>query len=194
MKTVIDISLGKSIFTIDEDAYNKLQGYLRSFGASLPNKQDRDEVMEDIELRIAELFQKDRQYQRQVVDIKMVDTVISLLGNVEGNSANETRTETKYSQSKETTEMKTSKKLYRNPDDKKLGGVCSGLAIYFDVDPTIVRLIFLALFFGGGSGFLVYLICWIVIGEANTVAKKLEMRGIPATAENIKNFSEQNYN
>lgn len=85
--------------------------------------------------------------------------------------------------------MESSKKFYRNPDDKRFGGVCSGIAAYFNIDPTIVRILFIVFILSGGSGILAYVILWIIMDEADTVAKKLQMRGIEPTAENIKNFN-----
>ena len=189
MKKVIDITIGKIVFTIEDDAYARLEAYLRSFEASLPNDKEREEVMEDIELRIAELFQKERKFDRQVIDLKIVESVIACLGEVEDKQADK---KTNYSQPKSQNNMKTTKKLYRNPDDKKVAGVCSGIAAYFDIDPTIVRLILIILVISGGSGVLAYIILWIVMDEADTVAKKLEMNGEPVTAENIKNYTETN--
>lgn len=190
MKKVIDITIGKVVFTIEDDAYARLEAYLKSFEESLPDNKDRAEVMEDIELRIAELFEKESKFPRQVIDLKIVESVIACLGEVENDKSE--KTTNNNSQSNTYYNMKTSKKLYRNPDDKKIAGVCSGLATYFDIDPTIIRLIFVILVISGGSGVLAYIILWVVTEEADTVAKKLAMRGEPVTAENIKNYTDNN--
>lgn len=190
MKKVIDITIGKVVFTIEDNAYARLEAYLKSFEESLPDNKDRAEVMEDIELRIAELFEKESKFPRQVIDLKIVESVIACLGEVENDKSE--KTTNNNSQSNTYYNMKTSKKLYRNPDDKKIAGVCSGLATYFDIDPTIIRLIFVILVISGGSGVLAYIILWVVTEEADTVAKKLAMRGEPVTAENIKNYTDNN--
>lgn len=192
MKKVIDITIGKVVFTMEDDAYARLEAYLKSFEESLPDNKDRAEVMEDIELRIAELFEKESKFPRQVIDLKIVESVISCLGEVESEKFE--KTSNSSSQSNTYNNMKTSKKLYRNPDDKKIAGVCSGIAAYFEIDPTIIRLIFVILFISGGSGVLAYIILWVVMEQADTVAKKLEMRGEPVTAENIKNYTDNNRN
>ncbi len=192
MKKVIDITIGKVVFTIEDDAYTRLEAYLKSFEESLPNNKERAEVMEDIELRIAELFEKESKFPRQVIDLKIVESVIACLGEVENNKSE--KTTNNNPQSNTQYNMKPSKKLYRNPDDKKIAGVCSGIAAYFDVDPTIIRLILVILVISGGSGVLAYIILWVVMEEADTVAKKLEMRGEPVTAENIKNYTDNNRN
>jgi phage shock protein PspC (stress-responsive transcriptional regulator) len=188
MKKVIDITIGKVVFTMEDDAYFRLKAYLKSFEDSLPNDKERAEIMEDIELRIAELFEKESKYPRQVIDLKIVESVVACLGEVSNAADGEAKEE--YSQQNTQTNMRTSRKLYRNPDDKKIAGVCSGLAAYFDVDPTLIRLVFvLLLIVGVGSSVLAYFILWIVMDEADTVAKKLQMKGEPVTAENIKNHS-----
>lgn len=192
MKKVIDITIGKVVFTIEDDAYARLEAYLKSFEASLPNDKEREEVMEDIELRIAELFQKESKFDRQVIDLKIVESVIACLGEVENNESEKI---TKNSQSNTQNKMNTTaKKLYRNPDDKKVAGVCSGIAAYFDLDPTVIRLLLVIFVLCGGSGILAYIILWVIMGEADTVAKKLEMRGEPVTAENIRKYTDNNKN
>lgn len=183
MKKVIDVNIGGVNFSIEDDAYIRLKSYLSGFEASLPNKEDAKEIMEDVESRIAELFQKEIKYSNQVVDMIIVNNVIACLGEVEieMNTNNST-----------TSNMKTDRKLYRNPDDKKIAGVCSGLAVYFNIDATLIRIFFIVLFFGYGSALLVYVVLWIIMPEATTVAQKLEMYGEPVTAESIKNYSSNN--
>jgi len=180
MKKVIDVNIGGVNFTVEDDAYIRLKSYLASFEASLP-KEDAKEIMEDVEIRVAELFQKEINYPNQIIGMKSVEGVIACLGEVEENNNN----------NNETTEnkMKTDKKLYRNPDDKKIAGVCSGLGAYFNIDPTLVRILFVVLLLGYGSTFVAYIILWIVMPEAITVVQKLEMRGNPVTAENIRNYN-----
>ena len=85
--------------------------------------------------------------------------------------------------------MKTTKKFYRDSDNKMLGGVCGGLSAYFDVDPSLMRILFAALFLSGLS-LLVYLVFWIATPKAVTPAQKCELRGLPVTAENLARFSE----
>ena len=87
---------------------------------------------------------------------------------------------------------RTTKKLYRDPENRILGGVCSGMSIYWNIDPVIIRILFVIAALWGGGGIFVYLILWIVIPEARTAAERLEMTGEPVTAENIgKTFYDQ---
>ncbi|MDU1905575.1 MAG: PspC domain-containing protein [Dysgonomonas sp.] len=185
MKKVIEVNIGGINFNIEDDAYMRLKSYLTDFEASLPNKEDAREIMEDVESRVAELFQKEIKYPNQVVDMNAVNSVIACLGEVDKEKVtNNESTEFK---------MKPGRKLYRNPEDKKIAGVCGGLAIYFNIDSTLIRVIFILLiFFGFGSPFLIYFILWIVMPEANTVVQKLEMYGEHVTAENIKNYTTGN--
>jgi len=85
------------------------------------------------------------------------------------------------------------RRLYRDPDNRVFGGVCGGLGAYLDVDPVIIRIILVVLFFAFGVGLLVYLIMWIVVPEAKTTAQKLEMRGDPVNASNIGNFFREEF-
>lgn len=186
MKKVVEVNIGGVNFTIEDDAYIKLKSYLARFASTLPSDEAK-EIMEDIEIRVSELFQKEIKYPNQVVDENTVDSVIECLGEVD---ASETKTENKtssntYNQKK----MRSEKKLYRNPDDKKIAGICSGLAEYFNVDVTLIRIIFVVALLVYGSTLLIYIVLWIAMPEALTVSQKMEMRGELVTAENIKKNS-----
>jgi phage shock protein PspC (stress-responsive transcriptional regulator) len=182
MKKVITANIGGFCFVVEEDAYGRLDRYLKSFRATLSNKQDAAEIMEDIEARIAEIFHEKLKSSIQVVDLKLVEKVISQLGYPEGSPHVEEQATTESS-------SRASKRLFRDPDNTMLGGVCSGLGAYFDVDLTLIRVIFLVALFFGGLSFWVYIIMWIVVPKANTIAEKLQMRGEAVNAENISNFS-----
>jgi phage shock protein PspC (stress-responsive transcriptional regulator) len=182
MKKVITANIGGFCFLVEEDAYFRLDKYLNSFRASISNKQDIAEIMEDIEARIAEIFHENFKTSNQVVDMKLVDKVISQLGYPEGNAHKKEPSPTGVNQ-------KGPKRLFRDPDNTMLGGVCSGLAAYFDVDLTLIRVLFLVGLIPGGVSFWVYIIMWIVVPKANTIAEKLQMRGVAVNAENISNFS-----
>jgi phage shock protein PspC (stress-responsive transcriptional regulator) len=182
MKKVITANIGGFCFVVEEDAYAHMDRYLNSFRASISNKQDIAEIMEDIEARSAEIFHENLKAPQQVVDMKLVHKVIAQLGYPEGVTPSEAQT------SAETT-YKAPKRLFRDPDNTMLGGVCSGLAAYFDVDITLIRVIFLVALIAGGASFWIYIIMWIVVPKANTIAEKLQMRGEAVTADNISNYS-----
>ncbi|HUH35843.1 MAG TPA: PspC domain-containing protein [Moheibacter sp.] len=188
MDKTIAISLGGFSFTIDEIAYRKLKTYLDEIRQSLNNMEGSDEIMSDVEIRIAELF-KERLSNREVVNESDIDAVMLVMGrpeqymDEENDSSNES--------SVFTTE-KTKKKLFRDVDEKVLGGVLSGLAHYLGIETWITRVVFIVLVFADipltGTSFTVvsYLILWIILPKAQTTAQKYEMHGRAANFENIK--------
>ena len=182
----MEVSIGGISFTIEEDAYYKLRDYLNRFEATIANRQEAREVMEDVEARVAEIFMKERKFQGQVIDMRLVEIVINHLGDIDMGQTNSNQGGyggyANYDNSN-------AKRFYRDPDDKKIAGVCSGLSAYFGIDVTLIRIIFLVALLGYGSAFFLYIVLWIATKEAVTVAQKLEMRGIPVTAENIRNFT-----
>jgi phage shock protein PspC (stress-responsive transcriptional regulator) len=189
MKKVIEVSIGGINFTMEDDAYYRLKEYLRRFEETISDKKEAREVMEDVEARVAEIFQKEMKFSNQVVDMRLVQVVIDHLGEVEPKAQNENKSSSQdgYDPGQEYT--KGNKKFYRNMDDKMLAGVCSGIATYTGVDVTIIRLIFVALAFAYGSTILAYFILWIVSPRAETIAQKLELRGYAPTADNIRKFT-----
>ncbi len=183
MKKVLTANVGGFCFVVEEDAYARLDAYLNSFRASIADKRDAAEIMEDIESRVAEIFQETLKTSSQVVDMKLVDKVIALLGYPEGAPRVEEKA-TAFDAS-----AKAPKRLFRDPDNTMIGGVCSGLGAYFNVDLTLVRVVFLIGLFFGTLSFWVYIIMWIAVPKAKTITEKLQMRGEPVTAENILKFS-----
>lgn len=192
MKKVTYACIGGRSFTLDDDAYSRLSAYLEHFRAklSVPELQ-KGEVMDEIEGRIAELFYQEVGDGSRVVSLQLVEKVVSTLGMPDGSAeggAGSTGASSFASGSAYGPE-KAPRKLYRDMDEKRLGGVCSGLASYFDVDVTLVRVLMLVAFFCGSAGFWVYIILWIAVPAADTPARKCEMHGIPATAENMARYA-----
>ncbi len=193
MKKTINVAIGGCSFTIDEDAYNTLNDYLERFKAALDSTSSSSGVMDELEVRIADLL-KGRLGGRQVVDLVMTQSVIGELGYPEGYNPAEEQTGKEEAPKEEyhysgTDGEKPARKLFRDPDGKKLAGVCSGIALFLNVDVVLIRVIFLVALICGSAGFWIYLVIWIAAPEARTAAEKCELRGIPATAENIKRFS-----
>ena len=192
MKRVTSVSVGGRNFTLNDDAYNRLDAYLKHFKAklSVPESQ-KGEVMDDIESRISDLFYQEVGESSRVVTLELVERVVSTLGMPDGSP------ETGYTYSSAFPEDKVPKKLYRDMEGKGVAGVCSGLAYYFDIDVTIIRIIMLVALLAGTSGFWIYVVLWIAVPKALTPAQQCEMRGIPATAENMarfKNHTSETYN
>lgn len=189
MKKVLSVGIGGRTFTIDEDAYQKLDAYIERFRQKTQMGYQTKEVIDDLECRIAELFTdalNSRKYD--VVNIALVNEVISQLGMPDG-SASDAEFYSNQNTNYNYQQPKPSKKFYRDSDSKVIGGVCSGLALYFDIDIMLVRVLFVVALICGSLGFWVYVIFWIVAPLATTAAQKCEMRGLPITAENLRRFS-----
>lgn len=183
MNKTININLGGIFFHIDELAYQKLKLYLDAIRRSLSDDpQGRDEILNDIELRIGELLSERTANDRMVINDSDIDEITKIMGRPEDYSVDEELFEDEPKYSKSTS----SKKLFRDADDKFLGGVCSGLAHYFGMDVIWMRLLWLVLFFFFGTGFLVYILLWILIPQAETTAEKLQMKGEPVNISNIE--------
>ncbi len=189
MKTTITINLGGIVFHIDDDAYEMLHTYLIAIEKQFFNEDERKEVMSDIEVRLSELFKETLGTKRDVIMKGDVSKVIEIMGEPEDfmddEAANESA-KTETGNQRRSTTGKSTRRLYRDPDNRILGGVCGGLGAYFNMDPLVFRIIFLVFLFAGTVGFWIYIILWIAIPEATTTAQKLEMRGEPITIENIK--------
>jgi phage shock protein PspC (stress-responsive transcriptional regulator)/uncharacterized membrane protein len=168
MKKVININFQGRVIPIEEPAYDVLKQYTDSLRRYFAKEEGRDEIISDIENRIAELFSENLKKGATCITEAEVNTVIASIGRPEdfdGMGAETSATGTAYQQ--QSTGAKTDEprgSLYRNEKDKILGGVCSGLANYLRIDPAIVRILFALITFGGfGAGFLLYIILWIVL-------------------------------
>ena len=197
MKKTIDINLGGMLFHLDEDAYAMLSAYLEALRRHLAATEGREEVLADIEARIAELFSQYAAGSSKVVTVLNVQAAMSTLGQpqdfgteAEGGSASESSEE---SSSESSAEPKDRRRLYRDADDKVIGGVCAGFANYFSIDVVVVRVVFLVLGFFTGFGFILYLILWAATPKAVTPAERLAMKGKPATFENIRQTVEEEF-
>ena len=178
MKKNITANINGIIFHIDEDAYEKLDIYLQKIKEHYKNNESFDEIVNGIENRIAELLKDKLSETKNVITIQDVSEVINIMGQpVSENDVDNIITENK---------IKNKKKLYRDPDDKILGGVCSGLGHYFGIQPIWIRLIFIIACFIFGSSLLIYIILWAVIPIASTTIEKLEMKGEPVNIDAIE--------
>ncbi len=267
MKKNISINISGIIFHIEEDAYEQLSDYLQSINRYFSNFDDSDEIIADIESRIAEIFLAKLSEEKQVITSEDVSSLISTMGNVsdfqameqdepiESGSASyssssssgsyETETRRLYRDEKrkivggvcsglayyfnidpvwvrllmlllilgygagliiyivlwivvpgnyDLPEQNNFKKMYRDPDNRVLGGVSSGIAAYFGVDTIIIRLLFVIFTIAGGTGILAYIILWIVLPEARTISDKVRMKGDPVTLTNIESSVKKNLN
>ncbi|WP_445455225.1 PspC domain-containing protein [Flavobacterium sp. HNIBRBA15423] len=186
MNKTISINLGGFFFHIDEDAYQKLTRYFDAVKRSL-SPEGRDEIIKDIESRIAELFQERIKSEKQVISLTEIDDVIAIMGQPEDYKIDEETSYSSDSSYTNTTRTSKSKKLYRDKDNAILGGVSAGFGHYFNIDPLWIRLgMVLIVIAGVGSPILIYLLLWIIVPEALTTSQKLEMRGEPINISNIE--------
>lgn len=189
MNKTVTVNIGGIVFHIDENAYERFKAYLESIRIHFSSAEGRDEIMQDIESRIAEMFQERVTDGKQVITLNDVDEVTSVMGRPEqffDESEKKPESEKSSATDESTFTTPTQKRLYRNPDEKVFGGVCSGIAAYFDIDPVWVRLLFAFVFFVFGSGFILYIVLWIIIPQAESSVEKLKMRGEAVNINNIE--------
>jgi len=182
MKKTLTINLGGIVFHIDEDAYFSLNQYLENLKKHFSQQEGSQDILNDIESRIGEILNDQRTETKQVITMDDVINIISIMGQpVEMDQEENPKSGTEVPGGE-----KGDKRFFRNPDEKIIAGVCSGIAAYFHFDPVWVRLIFIIFVAAGGSGILLYLVLWIVIPEARTTSAKLEMRGKKINISNIE--------
>ena len=185
MNKTISINLGGFFFHIDEDAFSKLTRYLDAVKRSL-SPEGREEVIKDIESRIAELFQEKIKNEKQVIGSKEVDDMIVIMGQPEDYKIDDEPKNSFNSSNYNYSNNGGTKKLYRDKDNAIIGGVLSGISQYIGVDPIWLRIFMAILLVFFGTGFFIYIILWIIIPEARTTTQKLEMRGMPINITNIE--------
>ncbi len=188
MKKTFTINLSGTVYHIDEDAYNLLDNYLENLKHYFRKEEGADEIIDDIERRISELCSEKLSSDKNVINIVDIENIIAQIGSPEqmGREEDNASSHAINEENSTTNKTKKNRRLFRNPDDKILGGVASGLSLYFGVDVANVRLLLLLfLVLGCGTLVPVYIICWILIPEATTAAEKLSMRGEAVTVENI---------
>jgi phage shock protein PspC (stress-responsive transcriptional regulator) len=181
MNKTLSVNIGGYVFNIEEDAYQALQNYLEAIARNFKKQSGADEIMADIEARIAELFNEALVGGRQVVIIKDVELVIERMGRPEqvaGEEDEEAQNNEQFNEPKD-------RRLYRDPDNAMLGGVCSGLGYYLGWEPSVIRIIFFLLAFFGFAAIPIYIILWIAMPEAKTTSEKLRMKGQKINVENI---------
>jgi phage shock protein PspC (stress-responsive transcriptional regulator) len=169
MDKTININLGGILFNIDEDAFRILRDYLQAVSSRFANVQGGHETVEDIEMRIAEIFQSQKG-NAGAISKENVEAMITIIGKPEDFEPGGQETDApQYTSQK--------KRMFRNPDDKIIGGVSSGIAAYLDTDPVLFRILFVLSAIFLGIGFFVYLGLWIALPEARTESQKKSMYG-----------------
>jgi len=190
MNKIFNVNLGGYPFTIDENAYHKLNIYLDTIAAHFADSEGCDEILEDIEARMAELF-NEKMKNKAIVDNKDLQDVIAIMGKPEDFGAaaisdDEAYESASHKTRKEQPRVKTGKRLFRDGEEKVIAGVCSGVASYFGIqDPLWVRLGWIVAVMLLGIPLILYPLLWIIVPEAKTAGDKLAMKGEPANISNI---------
>src|SRR5687768_2486718 len=173
MKKTINVNIGGMMFHLDDDAFDKLKSYLDTLKTKFSKMEGGDEIIGDIEGRIAEIFKEKLGSTREVVSIDDVNEMVGIMGDPSAYLDEET--ETTSSTSEVPPVIK--RRLFRDPEKRVIGGVCSGFAAYFNIDPWLVRAIVIGLVLFGGVSFLLYFIFWIAMPKAVTTTDRLMMKG-----------------
>ena len=193
MKRTTTINLAGLVYHIEEDGFQVLKSYFEEIKRVFATQEGVEEMVEDIEARVAELFQERLSKSKEVVTLVDVEEVIAIMGSpskFDDETSFDEQEKTEQNSNQEKNDQGNSKRLYRDTDEGMLGGVSAGLAHYFNIDPVLLRVLWIVLVIAGGSGVLIYIIAWIAIPEAKTTAQKLHMRGRSANLDNIKSFAD----
>lgn len=195
MKKTFSINISGVGFVIDEDAYEMLGEYLDTLRHAFSRTDGAEDLLQDMELRIAELLCERPGGQNAIVSLEDIEKVIAQMGRPEEMDVEIEATDPATDEAEEVkVEMqeppaytpRAKRRLFRDPENKMLGGVCAGIAAYLDVDVTWVRLAVVAITILSMSvGAIGYLVLWIVVPEAVTPTQRLQMRGEAPTLENI---------
>ncbi len=192
MNKTVNINLAGTFFHIDEGAFGKLQRYLAAIKKSLSDPQGSNEIIKDIEARIAELFTEKLESSTQVVTVKELDEVITVMGQPEDYMVDEEIFEDAPPRSRRS--RSSYKQLFRDEDNKVIAGVSSGLGHYLGIDSVWVRLFWVILcIFSSGIFILIYILLWIIVPAAVSTSEKLKMRGEPINISNIEKKFKEGY-
>lgn len=196
MKKTININLGGLVFSIDEDAFDRLSKYIDALKQKFTNVDEQNEIIQDIEYRFAELFNAKINKSNEVVNIEMVNSAIATMGEPEEiEDELENNEKSNYQQQTSSSDF-VNKKLFRDPDDKIFAGVISGLSKYFGMkDPIWFRILMVLVVFAGvGFPIGIYFLLWFLVPEAKNASDRLQMNGDPINLDNIEDQVKKNIN
>lgn len=194
MKKIININLSSRLIPIEDSAYDTLRLYLDSLKKYFAQEDGADEIMSDIEGRIAEVFQDKLKKGAHCITDQDIEDIKASMGTPsqledetnagsQGIGAEQAEKKTAFDFEQY---IRPTKRFYRDPDHKLIGGVCGGLGAYFNIDPVVFRVLFVVFAVLYGTGFIIYLVLWFATPEAQSTAEKLEMRGEKVDLNNIK--------
>ncbi len=189
MNKTIDVNIANQIFHIDENAYKVLKNYLDAIKSYLSTEAGRDEIIQDIESRIAELFIERMISDKQVITSEDVNEIIKIMGEPKDYSISDDE-----GHQQNHSQHSVDKKLYRDKDQSYISGVSAGLSHYLGIDVVWVRLLWILFaILSFGWAILIYILFWILVPEANTTAEKLAMKGEPINLSNIEKKIKEGY-
>lgn len=185
-KTII-ININGIVFHIEEDAYEILKNYMTEVKRHFAYSSDSDEIVTDIENRLAEMFnERLAEHNKQVIVLADVEEITAKMGKASDFDTNEEEDALKPE------EFKASRTLFKDSDNRIIGGVCAGLGYYFNIEVKYVRLFTILLTLFSGIGLILYIILWIILPTAKTRQEKMAMRGEPINLQSFKkNFDEE---
>jgi phage shock protein PspC (stress-responsive transcriptional regulator) len=186
MKKTISVNIKGLNFIIEEDAYEILQNYLKRLEDALQSVESAKEIIEDVELRIAELCSEVIAARKQVIEEDDIRSILNKLGEPE-----QFIEEQEHTESHQYTENRSEKRIFRDTDKGMIAGVCAGIASYTNLDIAIIRAIFVVFLIFGGFGVPLYFVLWIIIPRAASTIDKLRMQGKPITVESLREEVEQ---
>jgi len=184
MKRTVSVNIKGMNFLIEEDAYELLQNYLDRLTHGLRNEKGNKDIIEDIEMRIAELCSIQLNEKKQVIEIDDIQSILQTLGDP-SQYLDEEEVDQQQKSQENTNQQRTDKRLFRDVENASIAGVCAGIANFFNIDITIIRIIFVIMFFAG-FGVPLYIILWVVVPKANSTIDKLRMRGKAITVETVR--------
>jgi len=185
MEKALTINISGWVFNINEDAYEKLTEYIKNLKEYFSKQDDGEEIVADIEARIAELFQELIQDKENLIGVIQVNKVIKIMGEpYQIDEESSEKDDSDYEASKDSRKYK--RELYRDPLNAHIAGVASGLGKYIGIDPVIIRIMFVLLIATGGLGVILYAILWILIPEASSTSDRIKMEGKRVNIKNIE--------
>jgi phage shock protein PspC (stress-responsive transcriptional regulator) len=186
MKKTVSVNIKGSNFLIEEDAYELLQDYLDRLSDALKNESGSKEIIEDVELRIAELCSEKLSEFKTVVELEDIQDILDTLGDPSmylDEDAEESTQEKSYEGS---SSKSGDRRLFRDTENAVIGGVCQGIANFMNVDVVVVRAIFVVILLFAGFGFPLYVILWIIVPKTKSTIDRLRMKGRPITVESVR--------
>ncbi|MDG1332558.1 MAG: PspC domain-containing protein [Crocinitomicaceae bacterium] len=186
MKKTVSVNIKGSNFLIEEDAYELLQDYLDRLKNALKNESGSKEIIEDVELRIAELCTEKLSEFQTVVEMEDIEDILNTLGDPSmylDEDAEESTQEKAYEGS---SNKSSERRLFRDTENAVIGGVCQGIANFMNIDVVVIRAIFLVILLFAGFGFPLYVILWIIVPKTKSTIDRLRMKGRPITVESVR--------